>query len=272
MTANETVSRTIDIIKLLATADRPMTLADICKKTGIPKSSAFGILHTLVQKDALEIADDNSKSFRLGLGLFETTLAALSNTDLHKAARPLIEDLNRLTGESVLFAVEDDGEMVFLDMIEGGSHLKATVKLGARIQIHCSAIGKAVLAALPEAPLFEFLSKAPLTRMTDRTIVSRADLMKEIMVIRGRGYSIDDRENIDDVRCVGAPIYSRARKVIAGISITMQASRADDDKLSYYGTLVHNSALKISRRMGFGEADLYSDYNDQSAAHVNKAG
>jgi IclR family transcriptional regulator, negative regulator of allantoin and glyoxylate utilization operons len=259
MQLNESVSRAIDIIMLVASADQPLTLTEICKKTSIPKSSAFSILHTLVRKSVLEIVDENAKTFRLGLGLFETTLAALSSTDLLKAARPFLDGLNRLTGETVLFAVEDEGEMVFLDVLEGTGHLRPLVKLGGRVHMHCTAIGKAVLAALPEAKLLEFLNTAQLSSNTKQTITSRAELMKELATTRQRGYSIDNEENIDDIACIGAPIYSRTHKVIAGMSITMQASRADADKLNYYGMVIHNTALKVSRRMGFGEADLYWD-------------
>lgn len=268
MSTNESVSRAIDIINLVAASDRPLTLTEICKETRVPKTSAFGILHTLVQKNALEIADENTKSFRLGLGLFETTLAALSGTDLLKAARPLLEELNGLLGETVLFAVEDEGEMVFLDMLEGSAYLRATVKLGTRVHMHCSAIGKAVLAAIPEAELLKFINTASLTQKTGRTITDKADLLHEVAAIRSRGYSIDNEENVEDVRCVGAPVYSRTGKVIAGLSITTQASRVDADKLNYYGTLVSNAALKISRRMGFGGSELYWDMD---AAELSKA-
>jgi DNA-binding IclR family transcriptional regulator len=265
---NEAVSRAMDIIKLVASSDRPLTLTEICRQTGIPKTSAFGILHTLVEKSALEVADENTKSFKLGLGLFETTLSALSNTDLLRAARPLLEELNRLIRETVLFGVEDAGEMVFLDMIQGEAFLRATVKLGARINMHCSAIGKAVLAGLPEGKLLAFLNEATLARKTDHTIVTRVDLLKDVVGTKARGYSIDNEENMPNVICVGAPVYSRERKVIAGISVTMHAFDVNDDKLGYYGTLVHNTALKISRRMGFGEPDLFWDNEPGIAART----
>jgi IclR family transcriptional regulator, negative regulator of allantoin and glyoxylate utilization operons len=262
MKSNESVSRAIDIINLIAASADPLTLTEISKRINIPKTSAFGILHTLVEKRVLEVADENTKAFKLGIGLFESTLTALSSTDLLKAARPLIEDLNRLTGETVLFAVEDSGDMVFLDKVEGNSIIRATIKLGARVHLHCSAIGKAVLAALPEPDLLAFLQAGPLSRMTEHTIVSRADLLKNLAATRARGHSIDDQENVLDVLCVGAPIYSRQRKVIAGISITMQASKVDGDKASYFGALINSTALKLSRRMGFSESILYWDRED----------
>jgi DNA-binding IclR family transcriptional regulator len=259
MVLNEAVVRAVDIINLVASSSRPLTLAEICKQTGIPKTSAFGIVNTLVHKDVLELADDQVKTFRLGLRILETTLSALSETDLSKAARPVLEELNSLIGETILFAVEDTGQMVFLDIFEGQAYLRATVKLGTRVDMHCSAIGKAVLAAMSEQELLTFLNIAPLVAKTPHTITSRAALMKDIEATRQRKYSLDAEENIEDVRCVGAPIYSRTRKVIAGVSITTHASRVDLDKLEYYGSLIHNAALKISRRMGFSERDLYRD-------------
>ncbi len=257
MVLNEAVVRAIDIISLVAASSRPLTLSEICKKTGIPKTSAFGIVNTLVHKRALEVADDQVKSFRIGLGILETTLAALSESDLLKAARPTLEELNGLIGETILFAVEDNGQMVFLDMLQGEAYLRAIVKLGTRVEMHCSAIGKAVLAAMPENELLTFLNDSPLSKKTTHTITSRAELMKDLQATRQRKFSLDDEENVEEVRCVGAPIYSRSRKVIAGVSITTHASRVDRDKLEYYGALIHNAALKISRRMGFSETDLY---------------
>lgn len=262
MPLNESVSRAIDVINLVAGANRPMTLAEICRETGIPKTSAYGIIQTLIHKNVLESADEYTKSFRLGLGLLETTLAAISETDLLKAARPLLEELNQMIGETILFAVEDNGDMVFLDMLEGSAYLRATVKLGTRVRMHCTAIGKAVLAAFPEKYVFEYLNEGPLMALTERTITSRTDLLKDLDLTRNRKYSLDDEENVDDVRCVGAPIYSRGGKVIAGVSISTHTARVDMDKLEYYGSLIHRTALKISRRMGYSEADIYWD-NDQ---------
>lgn len=259
MSFNEAVVRAIDIINLVAASSRPLTLSEICKRTGVPKTTAFGIVNTLVHKNVLEIADDQVKTFRLGLGILETTLAALSETDLLKAARPTLEELNGLIGETILFAVEDSGQMVFLDMLQGEAYLRAMVKLGTRVEMHCSAIGKAVLAARPEQELLQFLNSSPLVAKTAHTITNRAELMKDLRATRLRKYSLDAEENVEDVRCVGAPIYSRSRKVIAGVSITTHASRVDFDKLEYYGALIHNAALKISRRMGFSETDLYWD-------------
>lgn len=259
MPLNESVSRAIDVINLVAGANRPMTLAEICRETGIPKTSAYGIIQTLIHKNVLETADEHTKSFRLGLGLLETTLAAISETDLLKAARPLLEELNQLIGETILFAVENSGDMVFLDMLEGSAYLRATVKLGTRVRMHCTAIGKAVLAAFPEKYLLEYLNEGPLMALTERTITSRIELIKDLTVTRARGYSLDIEENVEDVRCVGAPIYSRSGKVIAGVSISTHAARVDLDKLEYYGALIHRTALKISRRMGYSDPDLYWD-------------
>jgi len=255
---NESVSRAIDVINLVAGTGRPMTLAEICRETGIPKTSAYGIIQTLIHKNVLETADENVKSFRLGLGLLETTLAAISETDLLKAARPLLEELNELIGETILFAVEDCGDMVFLDMLEGSAYLRATVKLGTRVRMHCTAIGKAVLAAFPEKLLLEYLNEGPLVALTQHTITNRTELIRDLTITRERGYSLDCEENVEDVRCVGAPIYARGGKVIAGVSISTHTVRVDMDKLEYYGVLIHRTALKISRRMGYSDPDLYA--------------
>ena len=101
MRMNKSVYRAIDILQLISRNRNPLTIGEISKTLGIPNSSTFEILHTLLEKNIVEVGNENFKAFKLGLKLYEITLLALGKTDLHREARPLLEDLMYQTGETV---------------------------------------------------------------------------------------------------------------------------------------------------------------------------
>ena len=257
MRINKSVSRAIEILQLISQNRNPLTIADISKSLRIPKSSTFEILHTLLEKDIVEVENQNSKAFTLGLKLFEITLLALGKTDLHREARPMLEDLMYQTGETVFLAVEDGGEMVYLGKEEGPSMIRATAHLGSRMPMYCTGLGKALLAAYPEDRIREITGGGRLAPLTRNTIKHYDDLIKELDSIRRRGYSIDNQECILDVFCVAAPIYDQTETPVAAISIASQASKMDKEKLEKFAKLVPNAALNISRRLGFRGEKLF---------------
>lgn len=257
MKTNKAVTRAMDIINLIALSSRPLTITEVSESLRIPKTSTFEILYTLVEERVLDIADEHIRSFQLGLRLFEISLSALSSTNLLEAARPILHDLNKKTGETVLFAVEDNNEMVFLYKVDGSAFLLVSVKLGTRVPMHCTAIGKAVLAALSEEKIRLYLKKSKIKKITENTLTNFRDLKKDLEETRERGFSIDHQENIDDVVCVGAPIYSYLGSVVAGMSITTQSSKTDEETVLRLGELVRESAIKISKRLGYGKNTTY---------------
>jgi len=257
MRINKSVSRAIDILQLISQTPHPLTIAEISKMLGIPKSSTFEILHTLLNKNIVEVGNENFKAFKLGLKLYEVTLLALGKTDLHREARPLLEDLMYQTGETVFLAVEDHGQMVYLGKVEGPSMIRATANLGARMPMYCTGLGKALLAAYPENRVSEITGPGRLVSLTENTIKHYDDLVEELESTRRRGYSVDNQECILDVFCVAAPIYDQTEKPIAATSIASQASKMDKERLEKFAKLVQNAALNISRRLGFRGEKLY---------------
>lgn len=257
MRKNRAALRAIAILRLLSTSDTALTLTAISGALRIPKSSTFEILHTLVDEGMAEIADTALKTFRAGLGLLEVGLHALSQIDLPREARPLLRELNQSTGETAILAIEDKGFMVCLDRVEGHSVLRTSVKLGARVPMHCTALGKAVLAAYPDAKTLEILKTRRLKRMTSNTIGNIRDLQQELKRIRERGFAIDNQENALNVSCVGAPIYSDRGRVIAAVSVAAPTSSVDSKRLHRFGALVQKTALGISRRLGYPGREIY---------------
>lgn len=223
----------------------------------IPKSSTFELLYTLVEKDYLQIEDENLKTFKLGIKLFQAGTSYLKKMDLNREARPLLEEMMKKSGETVFLAVEVNGMTVYLDKVEGSSSTRTTSVLGSSNPMYCTGLGKALLAAYPEERIKAITGGGTLHAVTEYTIKGYDDLIVDLKGIRKRGYSIDDKENEEDVFCVAAPIYDRSAKPIAAISIASLASKINSDRLELFGNLVKATALEISRRMGYSGDGLY---------------
>ena len=257
MRINKSAARTIDIIELFSKKGKPLTLTEISKTLEIPKTSAFDIIYTLLEKNILEYENEKFKTFQLGLRLFEITLLALGKTDLHRVARPHLDQLLEKTGETVYLAVENNGEVVYLDKAEGTFAVRFAAELGTRRPLYCTGLGKSILAAHTDAKVREIIKRNRLTPITENTITSYNELLEELEAIRERGYAIDNQECAKGIFCVAAPIYGTSDKPIAAISIATSASSMDAEKLQKWGVLIPETALIISRKLGFPKDKLF---------------
>ncbi len=257
---NKSTSRTVDILNLIAETGRAMTIAEISQTLNIPKSSTFEILYTLVEKKYLEVEDERLKTFRLALGLFKTGITYLANTGLYREAHPYLEELMHLSDNTVFLAIEDQGRMVYLDKVEAASSVRTTIRLGgSKNPIYCSGLGKAYLAALPPERVLELVGDGALVPVTENTITSSQQLMVELEATRRRGYAIDNCEGNSEVYCVAAPLYDHSGRTLGAVSIASLAYKIDDEKTIHLGTMVAETALKISKRLGYMEEKLYPE-------------
>lgn len=257
MRINKSTARTIDILELFSKKNKPLTLTEISKILGIPKTSAFDIIYTLLDKNILEYDNKQFKTFQIGLRLFEVALLALGKTDLHRVSRPYLDQLLEKTGETVYLAVENNGEVVYLEKAEGTSAVRFAAELGTRRPIYCTGLGKAILAAHTDTKVREIIKRNRLTPFTENTITTYNELLEELEAIRERGYAIDNQECVKDIFCVAAPICGISDKPIAAISIATDASSMDAGKLEKLSVLISESALKISRKLGFAKDKLF---------------
>jgi len=258
MRTNKSVARTVEILDLIANQRESLTITEISQMLGIPKSSTFEILYTLVDKGYLEVADKKLKSFKLGLKLYQAGVLFITKTDLHCVARPLLEDMMNKSQETVFLVVENSGNLVYLDKVEGTASGRTSATLGSTNPLYCTGVGKALLAAYNENKVKEIVALG-MQRRTKYTFTNYEDLRDELEVTRDRGYAIDNRENELEVFCVAAPVYDLSGKAIAAISIASLASRMvnDSGRVKQCGQLVMDVALLISQRLGYQGSKLY---------------
>lgn len=258
MKINKSASRVVDILELIANSEEPLGVTEISTHLDIPKSSTFEILYTLVEKGFLEIANDKLRTFKLGLKIFTIGSAFLRKGDLIQIVHPFIEKVMEKTQDTAFLGVQNKGEIVYLDKVEAiSTGIITTATLGFTNPIHCTGLGKAILATYPIEKVKEIVGKEPLISKTKYSIHNYDELLKDLDDTRNRGYAIDIKESQEEISCVAAPIYDYSNKAIASISIASLAYKINEDMRKERGEIIAKTAIEISSRLGFTESSLF---------------
>ena len=245
------VAKALMILDMLALTHRGMSLGEIAKKLGAPKSTVHGLLSTLREYGYVEQSPLDG-CYQLGIHLFELGMAVADNWDVRKVAAPYIERLLNEMQETVHLVVLDNGEVLYIDKRESNQSLRIVSKVGARLPAHCTGVGKVLLAHLPPTEIKKIIETKGLCKYTKNTITNPDFLEKELQKIRRQGYAIDDEEIMDGLRCVAAPIKDHKGEVCAAISVSGPVVRLDGDKLRIAIDLVTETAEEISAALGNG--------------------
>ena len=226
-----------------------LSLAEITRETGLPKPTVYRMCETLVKLGFLRKNSD--KTYTLGFRLLELGSIVLSSLEIRKVAMEEMERLQNMTGESIHLGILDGTEVVSIEALESPLPLRTRVFIGKRASLYSSAIGKALLAFLPEDQKKEIVEKLDLKPHTKNTITDKRELMRELERIKRRGYSVDNMEDSEGIRCVGAPILNSEGVAIASISISGPATRITKDKIRKYSKLVIEASRRISKKLGY---------------------
>lgn len=124
--------------------------------------------------------------------------------------------------------------------------------------MYCTALGKAILAALPDVTVLEIIAEKSLKRFTDFTIQSREQLLADLKKTRKRGFAIDDRELFADISCIAAPVFGSTGEPTAAISIVSHSSRMNTSRIEQLGTLLQDAVLNLSRRLGYQGPKIFN--------------
>lgn len=228
----------------LLTAFRPgdveLSLAELSRRTGIPKPTAHRLLAELA---AWNVVERTPGGIRLGMGLFELGQLAPLQRGLHEAAAPFLADLFEATHETVHLAVPDGTDVVYVQKLAGRRGPKVGSRVGGRMPAYCTGVGKALLAFAPPERLAEVLA-AGLARRTPRTVVAPGLLERELARIRERGVAEEHEESTVGIACVAAPVLDGQRRAVAAVSITGWAHRLDTGRLA---PAVRTAALGLGR-------------------------
>jgi IclR family acetate operon transcriptional repressor len=245
----QSLVRALSIINHLAAADEGLTLSDLGQQAGLSPSTAHRLLTTLEQERYVHF-DAERRLWSVGVQAFVAGNAFLKTRSLVGAARPQMRALMEESGETVNLAVEDQSEAIYLAQVECRQMMRAFARPGARVPLHCSSVGKALLSAMPDAELSRVLHRTGLPRVTIKTKNSVASLRGDLQAARGRGYAIDDEEHAVGLRCIASAVFDEAGEAIAAISLSGPMARIADERIPVLGAMVRQRADLITAQVG----------------------
>jgi IclR family transcriptional regulator, KDG regulon repressor len=247
---NNSVTKAFTILEFLANNDEPIELAALSRSLDINKSTAYRFLSTL---ESLGYVVQDAETERYGLGSRVIWLASkfLDNVDLRTQAHPILKQLREETGETIHLAILDNFEVVYIDKLDGKSPVKMASRIGNRMPSHCTGLGKALLAYLPESEWEKYVAKLGLTYHTKNTITEPQAFYDHLHMIREKGYSIDNCENEEGIRCVALPLHDHTGNVIAAISIAGWVISMTPDRDETLAKIGLKYSKILSERLGY---------------------
>jgi DNA-binding IclR family transcriptional regulator len=254
-TTSNAVERALSMIELVAESKKGMSNADLSRRLKIPKSSASYILRVLENRAYLQ--RDAGGKYRLGLKLMSLTGDAMTHLDVREIAKPILREfLKKSRLPEAHLAVLDNGRAVYIEKVENErSFIKMDIWVGHRLPVHTTAIGKVLVAYLPEDEILRILELRGMEKKTRKSITSKQKFLQEMKKVRQYGFAIDNEENADDVRCLAAPIFDSGGNVIATLGTSSTILQIDENHLPKLIELVKKSANQVSRQLGFNVKD-----------------
>lgn len=231
LAGTRSIRRTCLILRLVGqSSELGVGLQAIAEASQLPKSSAHRYLLVL-EREGFIARDPVSQRYKLGLSFL--ALHTRQADWLVERARPLLEKLRDRWNESVNLGMLVGDFVIYLDIVESARTVRLAARRGDRDNIHCTALGKAIAATLPNERVLAILKATEMPRKTERTITDPKDLLAELAKVRSNGYAVDDRENEEDGRCVavfvpglGAPIAISVSGVASRFPMTRVAEVA----------------------------------------------
>jgi len=242
--------RMMDILGAFSTVDRELSLAQIAQKAGLPRATTHRMLAALREIGFIR-QEARTGHYGLGIRLFELGSLALANLDLIREAKPFMDRLSRLIGESVHLGVFDGHGVVVVEREEPQERASPRDLVGTESSpAYCTGVGKAILAFQPQAVIERTLA-AGMRAYTTNTLTTPEALYEDLKRTRERGYAIDNAEHQIWVRCIAAPIRNATGRVFAAVSVTGSAERITESRTAQLSELVIQTANSISRHIGF---------------------
>jgi DNA-binding IclR family transcriptional regulator len=248
--AVKSVSKVLDIIEHLADARGPVSVSDIARATGFNVSTAFRLVQTLVARGYVE-QQAGHRSYLLGPRVFQLASAYLKGSDLALLARPHLEALRDVVGETVYLVILANGEIVQLGKADGHHVVSASIRTAQREPAYCTATGKVLLSGLEPEAFRKYLSGIRPRAFTPHTITSKAQLEREVGAVREAGYAVDVEEYAENLCCVSVPVRDpRNGAIAAALSIAMPKLRFKRTQVPQWRKLLEEKAALISPQLG----------------------
>ncbi|MZQ86669.1 helix-turn-helix domain-containing protein [Paenibacillus sp. 5J-6] len=246
----QALDRALKIMDLFDEYTTELKITEISARMELHKSTVHSLLKTLQMHGYIN-QDAETGKYKLGLKLLEKGQLMLQSLDIRTAARKHLVALSEQTGQTTHLVILDGKEGVYLDKVEGEKAAIRYSRIGRRISLHSSAVGKVLAAYRAKDEVDSLLRNYQFSKITDVTITSKDAFVNELNLVKHQGYSIDNEENEPGVRCAAAPIFEHNGSIVAAISISTLVSTVDDSLFKAYIALLQKEAEAISLTLGF---------------------
>ncbi len=243
------VTKVLRILETLHAAPSGLQLKEVAQQTAINKSTAYRFLAHL-EHDGY-VFRDASGAYAIGVRLARLGSGVSYQATVGKISRPVLEQLWRATGETVNLAVMEGHEALYIEVLESTHTFRLVSKVGSRRPLYCTALGKAMLAFASEEEQKYLIAGESFERFTPNTLCRPAQLKKDLVLTRERGYSIDNEEVYLGSRCIAAPIFDQTGKVTAAVSVSGPTTRMPREKITVFANATRQAASVISKRLGY---------------------
>jgi DNA-binding IclR family transcriptional regulator len=245
----QVVDRVVDILESFVRLGPELGVSDISRALGLKKATTHRLLASL-RRRGIVAQDPQTRRYRLGMKLWELGQLATTGVDWLERLKPFLQELTDVTGETTHLAVLNDGQVLYVEKVESTRSLRMPSQVGRRLPAHCTGVGKALIAFLPEEVVRSLVARRGLPTFTPNTITDQVRLEAELATIRGRGYSVDDEEIEEGLVCIGAPVRDHTSHVVAAVSIAGPSSRLRPDTIERHAESVVRIAEAMSAALG----------------------
>ncbi len=245
------LDRGLAILELFLDGEQ-LSAPDITERVGLPRTTVHELVATLVARHYLVPLDGRPTRYRLGAMLARLGGAFGDQVDLVREGSEVARRVAANCGETVNVAALDGADVIYLVKVDSVHPIRMVSAVGRRLPAHCTSLGKAMLAALPEARLAELFPRtAPLASMTQHSITTVRALRANLDEVRATGVAFDERESDAGMWCVGAAVRDHTGAVVAGLSISTPEMRRTPENDERWVHLVTDGAAELSERLGY---------------------
>jgi IclR family KDG regulon transcriptional repressor len=243
--------RGLRLLTLIGEAQRALAAGEIARLSNLHTSTVHRFLVNLESAGFLT-REESSGKYQLGPACVTLGRAALDHLDFHRVSVPYLKELNRLTRETIHLTVRQDLHAVYLEKIESLEPLRIFSQVGAAVPLHCTAVGKVLLAHTAQDELRTLLPRLTLTRCTPNSVSSLQELEAELNRVRRQGYATDLEEYENHIRCIAGPLWDHAGNIKAAFSISGPATRMTRARIRQLTPLVIKISQDVSKQLGYG--------------------
>jgi IclR family transcriptional regulator, KDG regulon repressor len=243
------LQRGLRLLHLFSEAPRGLTAKQVASLSRLPVSTVHRFLANLVTAGFLN--RDGEGTHSLGIACFSIGQAAVGQLDIRRLSLPYLRELNQQTRETIHLTVRHGLSAVYVEKLDSPEPLRIHSRIGAAVPLYCTAVGKVMLAYMPEDEQQRILPTLNLQRQTSNSVGNLQELKTELYRVRKNGYACDLEENERHIRCVAAPIWDHTGSVQSSLSLTAPTVRMPVARLRQLAPMIQKAGLQISAELGY---------------------